>query len=329
MPTLSRLAILDDYQGVTLALGPWDRLPPGIGIEVFRDTLTDPDALAAHLAPFDALLIMRERKPFPRALLERLPRLRLLITTGARNRAVDLAACAERGITVCGTASVGHPTVDLTWGLILSLMRRIPEQERGLREGRWQVALGGTLEGRTLGVVGLGNLGSRVAKVALAFGMEVLAWSRNLTAERAATAGATRVDKEELLARADVVTLHLILSDRSRGIIGAADLARMKPGAFIVNTSRGPLIDQAALLSALHEGRLAGAGLDVYDQEPLPPGHPLLAAPNTVLTPHLGYVTEENYRQHRSLRAEFCSPKLHGWPQHIENSAFWKVPVAA
>ena len=296
MPTLSRLAILDDYQGVSRALGPWDRLPPAIGIEVFRDTVVDPDALAARLAPFDALLIMRERTPFPRALLERLPNLKLLITTGARNRAIDLTTCAERGISVCGTPSFGHPTVDLTWGLILSLMRRIPEQERGLREGRWQVRLGNTLEGRTLGVIGLGNLGGRVAKVGQAFGMDILAWSRNLTAERAAEVGATRVGKEELLARADVVTLHLILSELSRGIIGAAELACMKPSAIIVNTSRGPLIDQAALIAALHDGRIGGAGLDVYDQEPLPPGHPLLAAPNTVLTPHLGYVTEENFR---------------------------------
>lgn len=314
MPTLSRLAILDDYQGVTLSLGPWDRLPPSIAIDVFRDTLTDPDALAARLAPYDALLVMRERTPFPRALLERLPNLRLLITTGARNRAIDLAACAGRGITVCGTPSFGHPTVDLAWGLILSLMRRIPEQDRALREGRWQVALGTALEGRTLGVVGLGNLGSRVARVGLAFGMDVVAWSQNLTDEAAAAAGATRVDKAELLARADVVTLHLILSDRSRGIIGAGDLARMKPGAVIVNTSRGPLIDQAALIAALSAGRIAGAGLDVFDQEPLPPGHPLLAAPNTVLTPHLGYVTEENFRAYFIGAVEAIEGYLAGAP---------------
>lgn len=314
MPTLNRLAILDDYQGVTLSLGPWDRLPASLAIEVFRDTLADPDALAARLAPFDALLVMRERTPFPRALLERLPKLRLLITTAGRNRAIDLTACAERGITVSSTPSFGAPTVDLTWGLILSLMRRIPEQERGLREGRWQVALGNTLEGKTLGLIGLGNLGGRVAKVGKAFGMETIAWSQNLTAERAAAAGATRVDKAELLARADVVTLHLVLSDRSRGIVGAEDLARMKPSAFIVNTSRGPLIDQAALLAALAEGRIAGAGIDVYDQEPLPPGHPLLAAPNTVLTPHLGYVTEENYRAYFTGAVEAIEGYLAGKP---------------
>jgi phosphoglycerate dehydrogenase-like enzyme len=314
MPTLTRLAILDDYQGVALAMGPWDRLPPALKIEVFRDTITDRDALAQRLAPFDALVIMRERTPFPRALIERLPNLRLLITTGARNRAVDLEACAERGITVCGTPSFGNPTVDLTWGLILSLMRRIPEQERGLREGRWQVALGNSLEGRTLGLVGLGNLGSRVAKVGLAFGMKVIGWSQNLTDEKAAAAGATRVDKAALLREADVVSLHLILSDRSRGIIGGEDLAQMKRSAVIVNTSRGPLIDQAALIAALQGGRIAGAGIDVYDQEPLPPGHPILAAPNTVLTPHLGYVTEENYRAYFAGAVEAVLGYLAGAP---------------
>jgi phosphoglycerate dehydrogenase-like enzyme len=314
MPDLARLAILDDYQGVALALGPWDRLPPGLAVTVFRDTLKDAEALAERLAPFDALVIMRERTPFPRALLERLPRLRLLVTTGARNRAVDLAACAERGITVCGTPSVAHPTVDLAWGLILSLMRRIPEQQQALREGRWQVALGGTLEGRTLGVIGLGNLGSRVAKLGQAFGMRVLAWSANLTAERAAASGAERVEKVVLLAESDVVTLHLVLSERSRGVIGAADLACMKPGAVLVNTSRGPLVDQDALIAALREGRLAGAGLDVFEEEPLPPDAPILSAPNTVLTPHLGYVTEENYRAYFGGAVEAVLAYLAGTP---------------
>jgi phosphoglycerate dehydrogenase-like enzyme len=314
MPTLTRLGVLDDYQGVTLSMGPWDRLPPGLPIEVFRDTITDREALVRRLAPFDALLIMRERTPFPRALVERLPNLRLLITTAARNRAVDVEACAERGITVCGTPSVAHPTVDLTWGLILSLLRRIPEQERALREGRWQVALGTTLEGKTLGVVGLGNLGSRVAKVGAAFGMRVIAWSQNLTSERAAAAGATAVDKPTLLRESDVVTLHLVLSDRSRGTIGAAELAQMKRSAVVVNTSRGPLIDQAALIAALQEGRIAGAGLDVFDEEPLPAGHPILSARNTVLTPHLGYVTEENYRAYFAGAVEAILGYLAGNP---------------
>ena len=317
MPDLTRLAILDDYQGVAHELGPWDRLPASLRIEAFRDTLADPDALAERLRPFDALVIMRERTPFPRALVERLPALRLLVTTGMRNRSVDLAACAEKGITVCGTPGFGNPTVDLTWGLILSLARRIPEQERALREGRWQVALGNGLEGKTLGVLGLGNLGARVARVGAAFGMRVIAWSPNLAAERAAEAGATRMDKAALMAESDVLTLHVVLSERSRGIVGAEDIARMKRGALIVNTSRGPLIDQAALVAALREGRIAGAGLDVYDQEPLPPDHPILSAPNTVLTPHLGYVTEENYRVYFQGAVEAVEGYLKGSPVRV------------
>lgn len=314
MPKLNRLGILDDYQGVALSMGPWDKLPQDLKIKVFRDTIKDQEALVRRLSPFDALLIMRERTPFPRSLIERLPNLQLLITTAARNRAVDLAACAERGITVCGTPSFAHPTVDLTWGLILSLMRHIPEQERALREGRWQVKLGNSLEGKTLGVIGLGNLGSRVARVGAAFGMRVIAWSQNLTEEKAAAAGAVKVDKATLLREADVVTLHLVLSERSRGIIGAGDLAQMKRSAVIVNTSRGPLIDQDALIAALKEGRIAGAGLDVYDEEPLPPGHPILSAPNTVLTPHLGYVTEENYRAYFQGAVEAVLGYLAGSP---------------
>jgi phosphoglycerate dehydrogenase-like enzyme len=292
---LKRLAILDDYQGVAMSLGPWERLK-GLEITVFRDTITDREALIRRLEPFDAILAMRERTPFPRALIERLPNLRLLVTTGARNRSIDAAACAERGIVLCGTPSYGDPTVDITWGLIIGLMRDLPRQEQALRAGRWQTSVGVGLEGRTLGVVGLGKLGGRVARVAQAFGMKVIAWSQNLTPERATEVGATRVDKATLFAEADVVTLHLILSERSRGIVGAEDLGRMKPTAYIVNTSRGPLIDQEALIAALHSGRIAGAGIDVFDTEPLPKDHPLLAAPNTILTPHLGYVTQQNYR---------------------------------
>ncbi|MBP0465612.1 D-2-hydroxyacid dehydrogenase family protein [Roseomonas sp. PWR1] len=293
--SIQRLAILDDYQGVALSMGPWDRLK-GVEVTVFRDTITDADALVQRLAPFDAILAMRERTPFPRALIERLPNLRLLVTTAARNRSIDAAACAERGVVFCGTPSYGDPTVDITWGLIIGLMRDLPRQEAALRAGRWQTSVGWGLEGRTLGVVGLGKLGGRVAKVGQAFGMKVIAWSQNLTEARAAEIGATRVDKAALFEQADVVTLHLILSDRSRGIVGAEDLARMKRSAFVVNTSRGPLIDQPALVAALQEGRIAGAGIDVFDTEPLPADHPLLAAPNTFLTPHLGYVTQQNYR---------------------------------
>jgi phosphoglycerate dehydrogenase-like enzyme len=292
---IKRLAILDDYQGVAMSMGPWDKLP-GVEITVFRDTITDRAALVQRLAPFDAILAMRERTPFPRSLIESLPNLRLLITTAARNRSIDAEACAERGVVFCGTGSSGDPTTDITWGLILNLMRDLPAQQAALRAGQWQTSVGWGTEGRTLGIIGLGKLGARAAKVGLALGMKVIAWSTNLTAERAAEVGVTRVDKATLLSTADVVTLHLVLSDRSRGIIGAADLAQMKPTAYIVNTSRGPLIDQDALIAALKAGTIAGAGIDVFDIEPLPKDHPILSAPNTVLTPHLGYVTQQNYR---------------------------------
>jgi phosphoglycerate dehydrogenase-like enzyme len=265
---------------------------------------------------------MRERTPFNRALIERLPNLKLLITTGERNRGIDAAACAERGITFCGTSSFGAPTVDVTWGLILNTMRGLAEQQANLRAGRWQQMLGAghlghTVEGKVLGIVGLGKLGSRVARVGAAFGMSVVAWSQNLTDEAAAAAGATRVSKAELFRMADVVSLHLILSDRSRGIVGAAELAAMKPSAVIVNTSRGPLIDQPALLAALHEGRIAGAGLDVFDAEPLPPHHPILSAPRTVLLPHLGYVSEENYRAYFETAVEVIEAFQAGSPIRV------------
>ncbi len=295
MPQVKRLAILDDYQDVTLGLGPWDRLGH-VEKVVFRDTLAEEDAIAARLRGFDAVLAMRERTPFPASLLAKLPDLRLLITTGERNRGIDAAACAAHGVTFCGTPSFGAPTVDLTWGLILGLTRRIPEQEAALRAGQWQTAIGTGLEGKTLGLLGFGKLGRRVATVGKALGMRIIAWSQNLSAEAAAAGGAELVGKEALFREADVVSIHYILSERSRGLVGAAELGLMKPTAFLVNTSRGPIVDQDALLAALHAGRIGGAGIDVYDIEPLPPGHPLLAAPRTLLTPHLGYSTEENYR---------------------------------
>ena len=314
---LTRLAILDDYQGVALTLGPWQGLPPGLEITVFRDTITDQDALAARLAPFDAILLMRERTPVNRALIERLPKLRLLMTTGPRNRSVDDAACADRGIVFCGTQNHGDPTVDLTWGLILSLARDIPRQQESLRAGTWQTHVGLGLEGRTLGVIGLGKLGGRVATVGRAFGMKVLAWSPNLKPERAAEIGAIAVDKATLLGEADIVTLHLVLSDRSRNTVGEDDIALMKKSAYLVNTSRGPLVNQDALIAALKEGRLAGAGLDVFDIEPMPLGHPILSAPNTVLTPHLGYVTEQNYRTYYQGTVEAIDAYLAGTPIRV------------
>ncbi len=289
------VAILDDYQTVARDLADWQRLPEGSTLTVFDRPLGDLDQVAAALAPFDVLVVMRERTPFPAALIDRLPNLKLLVTTGQRNLAIDLPACAARGIPVCGTGMVGMPTAELTWGLILALAKRIPAEERALRDGRWQTGLTDGLAGRRLGLVGLGKLGTQVARVGQAFGMEVAAWSPNLTDERAAAAGVTRLDKRELFATSDVVSVHLVLGERTYGVVGAADFAAMKPTAFFVNTSRAGLIDEAALMAALRAGHIGGAGIDVFPVEPLPADSPWLGLPNTVLTPHLGYVTRENY----------------------------------
>jgi phosphoglycerate dehydrogenase-like enzyme len=239
---------------------------------------------------------MRERTPFPRALLEQLPKLRLLVTTGMRNRSIDVAAAKARGVAVCGTPGLNTTTAELTWGLILALARQIPREDRELRTGRWQTTVGLGLAGRTLGILGLGSIGQQVARVGGAFGMKLVAWSQNLTEEKAKAAGAQRVERDALLAEADVLTIHLVLSDRTRGLVGARELELMKPSALLVNTSRGPIVDEQALAEALKRGTLAGAGIDVYGEEPIPRDHPLLIAPNTVLTPHLGYVTRESYR---------------------------------
>ena len=293
---MMRVAILDDYQGVALSLADWQSLHPRAQMQAFADHLDGLEALAHRLHVFDGIVAMRERTPFPRALFERLPNLRLLVTAGMRNAAIDLAAASERKVQVCGTDMLPYPTAELTWGLILALARHIPREDRALREGRWQTSLGIGLKGKTLGLLGLGRLGGQVARIGNAFGMETIAWSQNLTAARAAEAGATAVSKEELFARADIVSVHVVLSPRSRGLVAAAELAQMKPTAFLVNTSRGPIVDAPALLAALRERRIAGAGLDVFEPEPLARGHPLLALDNVVLTPHLGYVTEEGYR---------------------------------
>ena len=314
---MTRVAILDDYQGVALRMADWSSLPADAEVVVFRDHLADPDAVAARLHDFDVVMAMRERTPFPRSLLTRLPRLRLLVTAGMRNAAIDLRAAAERGVLVCGTAGLPYPTAELTWGLILSLVRCIPREDRATREGRWQETVGLGLNGKILGVLGLGTLGSRVARVGRAFEMPVLAWSQNLTAERAAQAGATLVGRDELLARSDVVAIHLVLSERTRGLIGARELALMKPSAHLVNTSRGPIVDEAALVHALREGTVAGAGLDVFDEEPLPPDHPFRLLPNTVITPHLGYVTDETYRIFYGQALEDVQAYLRGEPTRV------------
>lgn len=288
-----RIAVLDDYQNVATRFGDWPSL--GAEVVVFNEHIADADELVRALAGFEVVVAMRERTRFPAELLRRLPDLRLLVTTGPRNAAIDMAAARECGIVVSATGYLPHPTVELTWALILAAARGLPTQDRSVRAGGWQTGVGFGLRGRTLGLLGLGRLGSAVARVGQSFGMETIAWSQNLTAERAGEYGVTAVGKEELLRRADVLSVHLVLSRRTRGLIGAAELASMKPTAWLVNTSRGPVVDEAALVAALRDNTIAGAALDVYDTEPLPAEHPLRALPNTVLTPHIGYVTEELY----------------------------------
>ena len=314
---MARVALLDDYQGVALSMADWKSAPAGTEVVAFKDHLAAEAALAARLADFDIVMALRERTPFTRSLLERLPKLKLLITAGMRNASIDMKAAAERGVVVCGTAGLPYPTAELAWGLILSLARRIPAEDRATREGRWQMTVGLGLNGKTLGVLGLGTLGSRAAKVGLAFEMNVLAWSQNLTAERAAEVGATLTPKDELLARSDFVSIHLVLGERTRGLIGERELGLMKRSAYLVNTSRGPIVDEAALIRALQDGTIAGAGLDVFDVEPLPLDHPFRRLPNTVISPHLGYVTEETYRVFYGQVLEDVTAFLGGAPVRV------------
>ena len=289
-----RIAILDDYQNVALSKGDWGSIADA-QVQSFQDHIADEDALAKRLEPFEIIVAMRERTPFPRSLVERLPNLKLLVTTGARNASFDMAAINERGITVCGTRGSRTSTAELTWGLILGLTRHIAEEDRNVREGRWMTTLGPSMAGLTLGCLGLGNLGTQVARVGKAFGMEVIAWSQNLTQERCDEVGATLVTKDQLFEQADIVTIHLVLSDRTRGIVGERELGMMKPEAYLVNTSRGPIVDEGALIRAVQQGTIAGAGIDVYEVEPLPADHPYRSLKNTLLTPHIGYVSSDGY----------------------------------
>jgi phosphoglycerate dehydrogenase-like enzyme len=319
MADKTRIAILDDFQNVALEVADWSAVAQRADITVFDDHLADPDAVAERLRDFDIVVIMRERTPFPAALIDSLPNLKLLVTTGRRNLAIDLDAATARGVIVSGTDSVGYSPAELTWALILALMRNIPKEDRATREGRWQTALGRALNGRVLGVIGLGKIGARVAAVGKAFEMDVIAWSQNLTGERCAEAGVRQVGFEELLTASDVITIHTVLSDRTRGLIGAGELAKMKPTAYLVNTSRGPIIEEAALITALKDGTIAGAGLDVYDVEPLPLDHPLRNLENTVITPHLGYVTDDNYRVYFGHAVEDIGAYLDGGPVRVLN----------
>ena len=291
-----RVVVLDDYQRVALESGPWDRLAGRCDVETVSEHVADTDELVAALEGAQVVVAMRERTPFDADRLDRLPDLRLLVTTGMGNAAIDLDSAARNGVVVCGTRGRSRHTLELTWALILALVRSIPAEDARIRAGGWQSTVGTELDGATLGLVGLGRIGATMVPVARAFGMEVVAWSQNLDAAHAADAGAEPVVKDELFRRADVVSVHYKLSDRSRGIVGSAEIAAMRPSAYLVNTSRGPLVDTVALLEALHDGAIAGAALDVFDREPLPLDDPLRAAPRTVLSPHLGYVTRENYR---------------------------------
>ena len=300
-----KIAVLDDFQDAARGMADWS----GLDVTVFTDTVRG-EALVARLRSFDVAVAIRERTPFPRSLLDQLPNLKMIATVGMRNAGIDVAACRERGIPVTGTEGGGMPTAELAFGLILALSRNMVAEDRSLRAGAWQTRqIGSVVRGKTLGLVGLGKLGAEVARMGAAFGMTCLAWSPNLTPARAEAAGCRAVDKVALFASSDYVSIHMVLSDRSRGIVGRDDLAAMRPTAYLVNTSRAGLLDEAALIAALTAGRIAGAALDVFDQEPLPPDAAILSAPNTILTPHLGYATRENYAAYFPQVVE-C---IHAW----------------
>jgi phosphoglycerate dehydrogenase-like enzyme len=303
---LRRVLVLDDFGDAAPGSADWSGLPV-----TFLNEKLNEDDLAARLADADGVVLIRERSAFPATLLRRLPKLRLVVTTGMHNRTLDLGACDAAGVAVCGTPSLASPTVELTWGLILALARRIPQQEQRLRQGAWQEGAGLGLDGATLSIAGLGRIGAGVAAIGRAFGMRLLAWSPNMTAATAEASGAELVDKGTLFRRADVVTLHLGLGPSTRGIIGAAELGLMRRGALLVNTARGPLVDQASLIGALQGGHLGGAAIDTHEPEPMAAGDPIRVAPNTILTPHLGYVTQQNFRQY----FEGATECLRAWNQ--------------
>jgi phosphoglycerate dehydrogenase-like enzyme len=311
------VAILDDFQNVVRSLADVNRLPPYVSVAIFNDHV-EGEELVRRLTPFQSLVVTRERTPLPRVLIERLPNLKLVVTAGMRNLGIDLAACRDRGILVCGTDSGSTPTAELAWGLILALARRLTVEDRALREGKWQTPLiGFGLRDKVLGILGLGRLGREMARIGQAFGMKTIAWSQNLTRERAAEAGVVRVDKAELFRQSDVLTVHLLMSDRSRGIVGRAEIALMKPTALFINTARAAIVDEVALIEALIAGKIAGAGLDVYTREPLPPDAAILRCPNTVLTPHLGYAVREGYEIYYPQALEDIEAWLAGKPIRV------------
>jgi D-3-phosphoglycerate dehydrogenase len=313
--TRLRCAILDDYLDVALKVADWSPLKDRVDITVFNEPFASTEAAASVLKDFEIICAMRERTPFPRALFAALPKLKLLITSGMRNAALDLEAAKDHQVVLCGTQWGRDPTAPLTMGLILELTRNIGRESARMHAGeRLQKFVGMEIEGRTLGVLGLGKLGSKVSKLAQAFGMNVIAWSPNLTPERCREVGVGYARKEELLATADIVTIHVVLSQRSRGLVGRDDLARMKPTAYLINTARGPIVDEAALLETLQQRKIAGAGIDVFAVEPIPLDHPFRKLDNVVLTPHLGYVTEEGFTNHYRQMVEGIGAWLNGEP---------------
>lgn len=314
-----KCAILDDYQRVALSMTDWSAVAERVELRVFDHHFADEEELAAAIEDCEIVVIMRERTPFRESLFRRLPRLKLLVTTGMRNASVDLAAAAERGVVVCGTQGGGEGTTELTWALILGLARRLVQENEALRSGgAWQSTIGVDLIGKRLGLLGLGHIGSNVARIGQAFGMEVMAWSQNLTADKAAAAGVKLASsKDELLESSDFVSIHVVLSDRTRGLIGARELGLMRPSAYLINTSRAPIVDREALIEALRSGKIAGAGLDVFEQEPLPIDDPLRTMPNVLATPHIGYVTEATYRAYFRGIVEAIDAYLKGSPVNV------------
>jgi phosphoglycerate dehydrogenase-like enzyme len=290
------IAVLDDYQNVALKSADWSVLHDRAEIAVFQDRLANSDAVIERLHPFDVVCVMRERTPLPRSVIESLPNLKLIVSTGPGNASIDVAAAADRGIAVAHTGYRSDPTIEFTWALILAAARHIVTESNSVRSGGWQKSVGTDLRGKTLGVLGLGRIGSQVARIGSAFGMNLIAWSQNMTNETAQAAGATLVSKDQLFERADVLTIHLVLSNRTRGLVTAAELDKMKPTAWLINASRGPLVEEQALITALKNQRIAGAAIDVFDTEPLPPNHPFRTLDNVLATPHIGYVSDGLYK---------------------------------
>jgi phosphoglycerate dehydrogenase-like enzyme len=313
-----RCAILDDYQNVALSSADWSKVKGDIDIKVFSEHLGGPDKVIAALKDFGIIVAMRERTGFPKAVIDALPNLKLLITTGMRNASIDTEAAKARGVVVCGTGAFGSPTSGIAIGLMLELTRHIGYENARLHAGAtWQTTIGPELEGLTLGVLGLGKLGQRTAAIAKAFGMKVVAWSQNLTPEKCAEAGVGYVGKDDLFRQSDFISIHVVLSQRSRGLVGGNEIGLMKPTAYLINTSRGPIIDETAMLAALHDNKIAGAGLDVFDVEPLPLDHPLRKMDNVVITPHLGYVSTQNYRNYFAGVVEDIRGFLDGKPVRV------------